>query len=130
MNEAFNIHAARRLENIRLSTLLEAMAVQRDTDLNALLRAAAARGGAMSGGRLKEEVGIILAATETLVETVIAYRKELAARAPDLLLPHPYLKEFHARLDELAEGALITVQQRHAANSSVGQFPAEPLARC
>ena len=96
MNEAFNIHAARRLENIRLSTLLEASAVQRETDLNALLRAAAARGGAMSGGLLQEEVEIILAATETIIDTVIAYRKELAARVPDLLLAHPYLQEFHA----------------------------------
>ena len=97
MNEEFNIHAARRLENIRLTTLLEASAVQRETDLNALLRAAAARGGAMSGGRLKQEVEIIVTATETVVNTVIAYRKELAATAPDLLLEHPHLKNFMPR---------------------------------
>src|ERR1017187_9100156 len=127
MNEAFNIHAARRLENIRLSTLLEASAVQRETDLNALLRAAAARGGAMSGGLLQEEVEIILAATETIIDTVIAYRKELAARVPDLLLAHPYLQEFHAKLDQLADGAVIAVQQRHATRSSAVQFPAATL---
>src|ERR1035437_1944428 len=107
MNEEFNIHAARRLENIRLSALLEASAVQREADLNALLRAAAARRGAMSGGMLKQEVEIILAATEAMVDTVIAYRKELAARAPDLLLAHPYLREFHTKLDQLADGCVF-----------------------
>lgn len=125
MNEELSIHAARRLEDIRLSTLLEASAVQRETDLNALLRAAAARGGAMSGGRLKQEVEIIVTATETMLDTVIAYRKELAARAPDLLLEHPYLKEFHAKLDQLADGAVVAVQQRHATTSR--QFPAGTL---
>jgi hypothetical protein len=124
MNQEFNIHAARRLENIRLSTLLEASAVQRETDLNALIRAAAARGVAMSGGRLKQEVEIIFAATETTVDTVIAYRKELAARVPDLLLANPYLKEFHTKLDQLADGAVIAVQQRQATNAPAGQFPA------
>ena len=127
MNEEFNIHAARRLENIRLSALLEASAVQREADLNALLRAAAARRGAMSGGLLKQEVEIILAATEAMVDTVIAYRKELAARAPDLLLAHPYLREFHTKLDQLADGAVIAVQQRHATRSPAGQFPAATL---
>ena len=125
MNEEFNIHAARRSENIRLTTLLEASAVQRETDLNALLRAAAARGGAMSGGRLKQEVEIIVTATETVVNTVIAYRKELAATAPDLLLEHPHLKEFHATLDHLADGVLIAVQQRHATTAQ--QFQAGTL---
>jgi hypothetical protein len=127
MNEEFNIHAARRLESIRLSTLLEASAVQRETDLNALLRAAAAHGGAMSGGLLKQEVEIIFAATGAMVDTVIAYRKELAARAPDLLLAHPYLKEFHTKLDQLADGAVISVQQRHATKAPAGQFPAATL---
>jgi hypothetical protein len=127
MNEGFNIHAARRLENIKIATLLEASAVQRETDLNALLRAAAARGGAMSGGRLKQEVEVILVATETMVDTVIAYRKTLAARVPDLLLADPYLKEFHTRLDQLADGAVIAVQQRHATKATAAQFPAATL---
>ena len=81
LDSPFNIHAARRLESIRLSMLMEESAVQRETDLNALLRAAAARGGAMSGGLLKQEVEVICAATEALIDTVIAYRKELAAKA-------------------------------------------------
>jgi hypothetical protein len=103
MNEEFNIHAARRLEDIRLSTLLEASAVQRETDLNALFRVAVAR-GAMSGGLLKQEVEVIFTATETLIDTVIAYRKQLAASAPDLLLAYPYLKDFRTTLDRLADG--------------------------
>jgi len=125
MNGEFNIHAARRLENIKLSTLLEASAVQTQTDLNALLRAAAARGA--TGGLLNQEVEVIVAATETLVDTVIAYRKELAASAPDLLLAHPYLKEFHTKLDQLADGAVTTLQQRHANNTRFGQFSASTL---
>jgi hypothetical protein len=127
MNEEFNIHAARRLEDTRLSMLLEASAVQRETNLNALIRAAAAHGGAMPGGLLKQEVEIIFAATETMVDTAIAYRKELAARAPDLLLADPYLREFHTKLDQLADGAVISVQQRHATKASAGQFPAATL---
>jgi len=123
----FNIHAARRLESIRLSMLMEESAVQRETDINALLRAAAARGGAMSSGLLKQEVEITCAATEALIETIIAYRKELAAKAPHLLLPHPYLKDFHTKLDQLADGAVIAVQQRHARSSPAGQFPAGTL---
>jgi hypothetical protein len=123
----FNIHAARRLEAIRLSMLMEESAVQRETVLNALLRAAAARGGTMSGGLLKQEVEVICTATEALIDTVIAYRKELAAKAPDLLLPYPYLKDFHTKLDQLADGAIIAVQQRHARSSPAGQFPAGTL---
>jgi hypothetical protein len=127
LESPFNINAARRLENIRLSMLMEESAVQREADLNALLRAAAARGGTMSGGLLKQEVEIICTATETLIDTVIAYRKELAANAPDLLLRHPYLKDFHTKLDHLADGAVIAVQQRHARSSPAGQFPAGTL---
>ena len=82
----------------------------------------------MSGGLLKQEVEIIFAATETLIDTVIAYRKELSASAPDLLLAHPYLKEFHTKLDQLADGAAIAVQQRHAAKAHAGQFPAATLS--
>ena len=122
----FNIHAARRLESIRLSMLLEESAVRRETDLGALLRAAAARGGTMSVGLLKQ-MEIIFASTEALIVTVIAYRKELAAKAPDLLLPHPYLKDFHTKLDQLADGAVIAVQQRHAGRSPASQFPAGTL---
>ena len=81
----------------------------------------------MSGGLLKQEVEIIFAATETLIDTVIAYRKELSARAPDLLLAHPYLRELHAKLDRLADGAVSAVQQRHAASSRGSQFPAATL---
>lgn len=128
MSEKFDIHAALRLESLRLSMLLEASAVKRETDLHALLRAAAARGGAMSGGMLQQEVEIIFTATETMVDTVIAYRKELAARAPDLLLAYPYLKEFHTKLDQLADGAVVAVQQRRARNTSAGQFEAATVS--
>ena len=124
----FKVHAARRLEGIRLSMLMEESAVQRETNLNALRRAAAARAGAMSGGLLNQEVELIFAATEALISTVIACRKELAAEAPDLLLPHPYLKDFHATLNQLADGAVIAVQQRHAKSSPAGQFPAAILS--
>lgn len=114
MARELNIHAARRLESIRLATLLEDSAIQRAADLHALLLDAAAHGGAFSGGTLKREVEIIVAATETIVDRAIAYRKELAATAPELLLAYPHLKEFHVKLDELADGAVIAVQQRHA----------------
>lgn len=123
----FNIHAARRLEKIRLSALREASAVQRETDLNALRRAAAARGIAMSGGLLQQEVEIIFSAAEMMIDTAIAYRKELTAKAPDLLLAFPHLKEFHATLDQMADGALISLQQRHAAGPSAGRIPASAL---
>ena len=119
----FNIHAARRLENIRLSMLLEQSAVQRDIDLGALLRAAAARGGAISGGLLKREVDIIFTATETMIERAIAYRKELARRAPGLLLAFPHLKELHAKLDQFADGAVLAFKARHAGNPPAGPLP-------
>jgi hypothetical protein len=130
MNEEdkpFNIHAARRLEDIRLSMLMEESAVQRGTELNAALRAAAARGGALSGGTLKQELDIIFKFTERAIERAIAYRKELGGRVPDMLLAFPYLKEFHSRLDEMADGAVITLQQHHA-RPAAKAYPAGALA--
>jgi hypothetical protein len=109
-----NINAARRLENIRLSALMEESAVQRETELNAALRAAAATGSVLSGGTLKQELDIIFKSTEGAIEKAIAYRKELAAKAPELLQVFPHLKDFHLRLDEMANGAMIALQQHHA----------------
>lgn len=128
MSGEFNIHGARRLEARQLAALRESSAVQRSEDLNTLLRAAAARGGALSGGLLREEVKIIFESTEKMIDTAIANRKELSGAAPELLFEHPYLKEFHRVLDEMADGAVIAVQQRHANPSAAGQFPAAALS--
>jgi hypothetical protein len=111
MNEPspdFNLHAARRLENIRLSALLEDSAVQRETDLNAL------QGIANSGGRLKREMDIIFISTESIIQKAIACRKELAAKAPALLLAFPHLKDFHTTLDQYVDGAVLALRTRHS----------------
>jgi hypothetical protein len=112
-NPNFNLRVARRLEDTRLSTLLEEAAMQREADLNALLRGFAAQGKANSGGRLQREMDIIFASTESLIEKAIAYRKELATKVPALLLAFPHLKEFHARLDEYIDGAVLALRTRH-----------------
>jgi len=107
LNPNFNLHAARRLEIIKLSTLLEDAAVQRETDLNALQRMA------NSGGRLVREMEIIFSSTESIIEKAMAYRRELAAKVPALLLEFPHLKEFNARLNEYSDGAILTLRTRH-----------------
>jgi hypothetical protein len=127
MSGEFNIHAARRIEARQLAALREASAVQRSEDIYALRRANAARGGAVTGGLLTEELRIICAAAETMIDTAIANRKELARSAPELLIEQPYLKEFHRVFNEMADGVEIAVQQLHASPSQAGHFP--PAAR-
>jgi hypothetical protein len=79
----FNIHAARRLETIRLSMLMEESAVQRETVLNALLRAAAARGGTMSGPMSPERAQ---------AEAVLVKLSERGALPEDYVYPARWAK--------------------------------------
>jgi hypothetical protein len=111
MNEPnFNLHAARRLEDIRFAAILEDAANQRETDLNAL------QGITNSGGRRKREMDIIFASTEAVLEKFVACRKELAKEAPALLLEFPYLKELHDKLDQCIDGAILTLRARQHVN--------------
>jgi hypothetical protein len=48
-------------------------------------------------------------------------------REPPDLLTHRYLKEFHTKLDQLADGVVIAVQQFHATKSPTEQLPAPTL---
>jgi len=122
MSGEFNIHAARRLEARQLAALREASAVERCEELNRLLCAFAAKGGAFSTSLLTEELKVIFAAAEKMINTAIANRMELSASAPELLTDQRYLREFHRVLDEMADGAVISVQQRHAGPAPAGKF--------
>jgi hypothetical protein len=108
-----DLRTARRLEDIRLSTLLEEAAAQRERDLNAFVNRPPAQGLGDSGGRFQREMDIIFASTESLIEKAIACRKELAVKVPALLLAFPHLKEFHTKLDNWIDGAVITLRTRH-----------------
>jgi hypothetical protein len=123
----FNLHAARRLESVRLAMLMGRVGGSARNGFEFAVAGCCYAWGTLSGGLLKQEVEIICAATEALIGTVIAYRKELAAKVPDLLLPDPYLKDSHTKLDQLADGAVIAVQQRHARSSPAGQLPVGTL---
>jgi hypothetical protein len=127
MSGEFNIHGARRLENQQLALLREASAVKAAEDLNHLLCTFASKGGTFSTSLLNEEIKIIFASVERMVNTAIANRMELSASAPELLVEQPYLKDFRRVLDEMAEGGVIAVQQRHEGPAPAGRFPATAL---
>jgi hypothetical protein len=83
---------------------------------------------AFSTSLLNEELKIIFASAEKMIDTAIANRMELSASAPELLIEQPYLKDFRRVLDEMADCAVIAVQQRHAGPAPAGRFPATALS--
>jgi hypothetical protein len=99
----------------------EAKAEQRQKDLTALERERAAKGTALSGGRLIAEMDIVFGGFESTVETLIEYRRQLAVKAPELLLA-AHLKDFQAKLDHHIDLALDVLQRRYE-NSSLKALP-------
>jgi hypothetical protein len=120
-NNVFNIHSARRLEDIKLGGLLEEAALQRGKDLHLMELRMSLLATAKGGSRLQNEMDIILASAEGVIEKAIAIHKELAAKAPEMLAPFPCLKDFREKLDRIADGAMISFRMHH-------EHPARKLA--
>lgn len=116
-DEGMALSDALQLEGIRFNQLRSDAATKREVDIKALERKLASQGTVLSGGSLTAVVGIIFSAIEGVVCEVIAYRKELAPRVPELLTPAS-LQVLQKNLNEYIDGGVTGVRSRQSIESA------------
>jgi hypothetical protein len=120
------LDAALELEKLKLMMLVEQQSELRQEQLRALERQLAAKGTALSGGRLMSELDIVFGGFENIIEAAIANRKELAARVPELLTPE-HMTAFQSKLDHYADLAVTVLRRSFEKNPSMKMLPAPAL---
>jgi hypothetical protein len=113
-----DLDTALQLEKVKLTMLEEQQSELCQEQLRALARQLAAKGIALSGGRLMGELEIVFVGFENIVETAIANRKDLAKRVPELLLAER-LTTFQAKLDHYADMAVTVLRRRFTEDPSM-----------
>jgi hypothetical protein len=106
-----SLNSARQLEEINFTQWIMEASKEANDKVKASERSLAARGLLQSGGRVKTEVDIRFGALEAAIDKIIAFRRELAGKAPALLEPSD-MSALKDKLDRYVDGCAKGIQER------------------